>query len=158
MLINMLAEPLIREIDKRYPATEKKYRKYMRRFYAGLNSLTGMIRKTVGGTHGDGVYLLDPSQYTTNCPPTEYQSRAVADLYEIPRPDAIDWTYAESYMDIVITRENYYVIRDITNGNSLKEFIVVAPLVKVEITPNVHEEFLYVGPGAFGIRIEETCL
>ena len=156
IVVKMLSEALIREIDRLYPPTEKKYRKYSRQLRAVMNGTTGLIRESERGTFGRGVYLA--GQDAVSCPPTAEQAANAAVAYELPTPEGPhDPALAEAYIDIVVTRENFYEIQERKNNKGTTEYLVTSPLVPITAMDRVIYRFLYVGPGAFGIEIENRC-
>ena len=158
MVVKMLSEPLVRAIDKLYPQTEDRYRKFATTERTILNRVTGLIRQTDSNDPHipSGVYLASQND-PVNCPPTQLQALAIAVKYEIPKPGQEDWTRAAAYLDIVVTRKNFYDIRTRVNGQGETEYFVVSPLVPFRDPAGNFHKFLYVGAGAFGIEIEQTC-
>lgn len=153
-------------IDKAYPKTQNPvlYRKYSPSFWAFMNSVTGFIRDSLGGTFGDGVYLgyaVDTAvereivarggPIPVQCPPAASQTLGIAAAYEIPAPNVTpDPSAVTGYVEFAITRPSYYAPQVRTNGHGAQEVLITQGLI-----PFNGRKYLFIGNTevpAFGIE------
>ena len=79
-------------------------------------------------------------------------------MYQLPSQfETPDPALAEAYIDIVITRENFYEVESRENDSRKTEHLVKSPPVPITAMARVIYRFLYVGAGAFGVVIENRC-
>lgn len=156
------------QMDKEYPLKSQplRLRKYSTSFGAIRNVVGLGIRESKGPdlSYGDGVYLAlqkDPelAHIIIDCPPQRYQAESIAAAYQIPNKYTTpDWTQAVAYVDVVITRDNYYIIDEKRNDNNVTEMIVRSPLIPVFETDGIFK-YLYFGPYSQAIDVElPPCL
>lgn len=97
----------------------------------------------------------DEEQRSIGCPPNSVD---VATRFQISRPDRIQPERVTGWIEITITRDNYYLIANGANSADQVEYVIREPLMPV-IHPvtSVPTRGLYIGQYAFGLEVSNVC-
>jgi hypothetical protein len=147
-----------RSIDDKYPRTNLRLRHYTNSMALIVSSR--FVLESLGGTFGKGVYFAhadNEDERGFRCPPN---SVAIVTRFQIPPPPAApDPTRVTGYVDLLITRLNYYTFDSNPNAVGEVEIVVREPLLPTPIPSPTGEprRGLFFGPGAFGIELSDVC-
>lgn len=149
VLAVLIAISFVDSIDQKYPRTRIQLRKYTDKAGFIFSMTQEFIRASADGTFGPGVYLasldIDRELNEVGCPMSEEEKERIAAAYQIPGPDEPpDLSRAERYIDVIITRDNYFPIEYSKNSNGVTEVVIRSPGV-------------YFGIGSFGVDLWRTC-
>ena len=155
-MILILLVAFVQAVDEKYPRINRRLRHYTN---AALGIfVTNVITQTKGGTFGDGVYVadaVDEERLGIGCPPNALD---VATRFQIERPDRIVPEKVTGWIEITITRNNYYVIEEKVNTVPQTEYIIREPLA-----PTIHPinltltRGLIISPYTFGLEVTNIC-
>lgn len=159
IVVLIIATAVIQYVDERYPRINLKLRHYTNSDGVIGIVTSKLILETVGGTFGNGVYFadaLDEAHLGVGCPPNALD---VATRFEIPKPGSPDPSRATNYVEVLVTRANYYIFGGGTNGSGGNEITIAGPLVPTPIRDGEGNprHGLYIGPWAFGIQQDDVC-
>jgi hypothetical protein len=147
-----------RTIDDKYPRTNLRLRHYTNAMALIVSSK--FVLESLGGSFGAGVYFAhadNEDERGFGCPPN---SVAIVTRFQIPPPPAApDPTRVTGYVDLLITRLNYYTFDSQPNGVGETEIIVREPLLPtpIPLPTGQPRRGLFFGLGAFGIELSDVC-
>jgi len=134
------------------------------RHYTNNDGVIGIVTskqilETVPGTFGNGVYFAsadDEMARGAGCPPNSLE---VATRFQIPLPGRIEPSRVTGYVEVEITRANFYVFGGGTNSAGGTEITITAPLMPTPFVGALGNprRALYIGPFAFGIEQGAVC-
>lgn len=152
---------VIQAVDENYPRINRRYRHYSP--VATAIAATKILFASPSGTFGSGVYLadaLDEEKKGMGCPP---DLLSVATRFQLFGSDGVtvEPKRAAGWIEITITRDNYYVIEPKINSYGQTEYLLKAPL-----HPSIHwrtkslEPALWIGEYQFGMEfnyLSDVC-
>ncbi|NOU13828.1 MAG: transglutaminase domain-containing protein, partial [Methylococcaceae bacterium] len=161
ILIMILLVAFVQAVDEKYPRINRRFRHYTP--VATAIGATGILFASPIGTFGPGVYLadaLDEESKGMGCPP---DLLSVATRFQLFGSDgiSIEPKRAAGWIEITITRDNYYVIEPKVNSYGQTEYLLIAPLF-----PAIHwrtknlEPALWIGEYQFGLKfnyLSDVC-
>ncbi len=128
LMINAFIQTMADTIDRLYLRTIEHYRHFTGDLTAIEIVISGRIKSSLARPElGPIVYLT--KEVFDECPPTPQQRIDMATKYEIPRPPAEpDPSRVTGYVDIIITRKNFWVIESVPNrSGGIEERVINAP-------------------------------